>query len=187
MQLDATSNVLPFPSQRLSRRDHALIEQWRTRAKGLGIAGVKVRDDIPGNAMRPATDRIAIQFQRGVADHHFVVIQRAAGERAWTSVLLRVEPDGSMTLPIEEAAVIRRDPTLREALNAVRPVTCRTKTATCWTIAQPAPPATRPVPDPTASATVIGHTNTAQPLAATKQGCCAGGNLANRLRCRTGG
>ena len=121
MQLDATSNVLPFPSQRLSRRDHALIEQWRTRAKGLGIAGVKVRDDIPGNAMRPATDRIAIQFQRGVADHHFVVIQRAAGERAWTSVLLRVEPDGSMTLPIEEAAVIRRDPTLREALNAVRP------------------------------------------------------------------
>lgn len=72
--------------------------------------------------MRPATDRIAIQFQRGVADHHFVVIQRAAGERAWTSVLLRVEPDGSMTLPIEEAAVIRRDPTLREALNAVRPV-----------------------------------------------------------------
>ena len=122
MPPDATSNVLPFPSHHLSRRDHALIEQWRTRAARLGIAGVKVRDDIPGNAMRPVADRIAIQFQRGVADGHFVVIQRTAGERGWTSVMLRAEPDGSMTVPIEAETAVRQDGTLRDALNAVRPV-----------------------------------------------------------------
>jgi len=122
MPLDATSNVLPFPTRHLSRRDHALIEQWRARAARLGVAGVNVRDDIPANAARPAADRIAIRFQRGVADGHFVVIQRTAGEREWTSMLLRVEPDGSMTLPIETEAAIRQDDTLRGALNAVRAV-----------------------------------------------------------------
>ncbi|HUN43622.1 MAG TPA: hypothetical protein VMU81_25280 [Acetobacteraceae bacterium] len=122
MPLDATSNIVPFPKRHLSRRDHALIEQWGARAARLGVARVNVRDDMPANAVRPATDRIAIQFQRGVADGHFVVIQRAAGERAWTVMLLRVEPDGSMTLPIEEQTAVRQDGTLRDALNAVRPV-----------------------------------------------------------------
>jgi hypothetical protein len=122
MPLDASSNVLPFPARHLSRRDHALIDQWRTRAAPLGVARVKVRDEIPANAARPAADRIAIQFHRGVADGHFVVIQRTAGERTWISLLLRVEPDGSMTLPIEQQMPVRQDGTLRDALNAVRPV-----------------------------------------------------------------
>jgi len=122
MPLDATSNVLPFPMRHLSRRDHALIERWRASAARLGIAGVNVRDDIPANAERPAADRIAIRFQRGVADGHFVVIQRTAGERGWTSVMLRAEPDGSMTVPIEAETAVRQDGTLRDALNAVRPV-----------------------------------------------------------------
>ncbi|HUB14357.1 MAG TPA: hypothetical protein VMB34_20570 [Acetobacteraceae bacterium] len=122
MPLDAVCNVVPFRCQHLSRRDRAMIDEWRARAALLGVAAVKVRDDIPANPMRPATDRIAIQFQRGVADGHFVVIQRASGERAWTSLLLRAEPDGSMTLPVEGEASVRHDGTLRDALNAVRPV-----------------------------------------------------------------
>lgn len=122
MSPEAVSNILPFPSRHLSRRDRAMIEEWRARATRLGVAMVKVRDDIPGNGIRRAADRIAIQFSRGVADGHFVVIQRADGERGWTSFLLRVEQDGTMTLPVGGEAAVRQDGTLRDALNAIRPV-----------------------------------------------------------------
>lgn len=37
-------------------------------------------------------------------------------------MLLRVEPDGTMTLPIGSGEAVRRDATLRQALNTVRPV-----------------------------------------------------------------
>ncbi|MGA3401670.1 MAG: hypothetical protein ABSC95_20860 [Acetobacteraceae bacterium] len=122
MSLDAISNVLPFPPHHLSRRDRALIGEWRLNATPLGVAGVAVRDDMPDDHAQPIADRITIQFKRGVADGHFVVIQRAHGEREWVTLLLRVEPDGTMTLPIGSGAAVRRDGTLREALNAVRPV-----------------------------------------------------------------
>lgn len=122
MPLDAISNVLPFRSQPISRRDRALIEQWRVRATPLGVAGVKVRDAIPANAVRPATDRIAIQFRRGANDGEFIVIQRCSGERGWTTLRLRVEADGSMSVPLMSETPVRRDSTLRDALNAVRPV-----------------------------------------------------------------
>ena len=81
-----------------------------------------VRDDLPDDQAQPVADRITIRFKRGVADGHFVVIQRARGEREWITLLLRVEQDGTMSLPIEAGAAVRRDATLREALNAVRPV-----------------------------------------------------------------
>ena len=122
MPLDAISNVLPFRSQHLSRRDRALIGEWRLGATPLGVTGVDVRDEMPDDHVHPIADRITIQFKRGVADGHFVVIQRAHGERDWVTLLLRVEPDGSMTLPIGSGETIRRDETLRQALNAVRPV-----------------------------------------------------------------
>jgi hypothetical protein len=122
MPLDAISNVLPFPSQHLSRRDRALIGQWRLGATPLGVAGVDIRDEMPDGHAQPVADRITIQFKRGVADGHFVVIQRAPGDREWVTLLLRVEPDGTMTLPIESGDPIRQDATLRAALNAVRPV-----------------------------------------------------------------
>ncbi len=121
MPLDAISNVLPFPPQHLSRRDRALIGEWRLGATPLGVAQVDVRDE-PDHETQPVADRITIQFKRGVADGHFVLIQRAHGERDWVTLLLRVEADGSMTLPIGGGAPVRRDGTLREALNAVRPV-----------------------------------------------------------------
>ncbi len=122
MPLDAISNVLRFPSHRLSRRDRALIGKWRLSATPLGVAGVDVRDDTSNDHAQPVADRITIQFKRGVADGHFVVIQRGHGEREWVTLLLRVEPDGTMTLPIGSGEAIRDDRTLREALNAVRPV-----------------------------------------------------------------
>jgi hypothetical protein len=122
MPLDAISNVLPFPAHRLSRQDRALIGRWRLNATPLGIADVAVRDDRPDDHAQPVADRITIRFKRGVADGHFVVIQRARGERDWITLLLRVEQDGTMTLPIEAGAPVRRDATLREALNAVRPL-----------------------------------------------------------------
>jgi hypothetical protein len=122
MPLDAISNVLPFPPHRLSRQDHALIGKWRLGATPLGVAGVDVRDEMPDAQAQPIADRITIRFKRGVADGQFVVIQRAHGERVWVTLLLRVEPDGSMTLPIGSGETVRRDATLRQALNAVRPV-----------------------------------------------------------------
>jgi hypothetical protein len=122
MPLDAISNVLPFPSYHLSPRDRALIGEWRLGATPLGVAGVDVRDEMPDDRRQTVADRITIQFKRGVADGHFVVIQRAHGEREWVTLLLRVEPDGTMTLPIGSGDPVRRDDTLREALNAVRPV-----------------------------------------------------------------
>ncbi len=122
MPLDAISNVLPFPSNRLSPRDRALIGQWWLHATPLGVAGVDVRDDLQDDRAQTVADRITIRFKRGVADGHFVVIQRAHGEREWVTLLLRVEPDGTMTLPIDCAEAVRRDATLRQALNAVRPV-----------------------------------------------------------------
>jgi hypothetical protein len=122
MPLDAISNVLPFPSQHLSRRDRALIGQWRLSAMPLGVAGVDIRDDMPEGDAQPVADRITIQFKRGVADGHFVVIQRVPGDREWVTLLLRVEPDGTMTLPIESGDPIRQNTTLRAALNAIRPV-----------------------------------------------------------------
>jgi len=122
MPLDAISNVLLFPPHHLSRRDRALIGEWRLSATPLGVAGVDVRDEIPDDREQTVADRITIQFKRGVADGHFVVIQRAHGERQWVTLLLRVEPDGTMTLPIGAGEPVRRDDTLREALNAVRPV-----------------------------------------------------------------
>lgn len=122
MPLDAMSNVLPFPPHHLSRRDRALIGEWRLGATPLGVAEVDVRDEMPEDRARTAADRITIQFKRGVADGHFVLIQRAPGEREWVTLLLRVEPDGTMTLPIGTGTPVRRDDTLREALNAVRPV-----------------------------------------------------------------
>jgi hypothetical protein len=122
MPLDAISNVLPFPPHHLSRPDRALIGKWRLGATPLGVAGVDVRNEMPDGRAQPIADRITIQFKRGVADGHFVVIQRAHGEREWVTLLLRVEPDGSMTLPIGSGETVRRDETLRQALNAVRPV-----------------------------------------------------------------
>ena len=122
MPLDAISNVLSFPAYRLSRRDRALIGQWRLNATPLGVASVAVRDEMSDDQAQPVADRITIQFKRGVADGHFVVIQRAHGEREWVTLVLRVEPDGSMTLPIGSGEAVRRDDTLRQALNAVRPV-----------------------------------------------------------------
>jgi hypothetical protein len=122
MPLDAISNVLPFPSHHLSRRDRALIGEWRLSAAPLGVAGVDVRDELPDDQARAIADRITIRFKRGVADAHFVVIQRVVGERNWVTLLLRVEPDGTMTFPIESGEAIRHDRTLRDALNAVRPV-----------------------------------------------------------------
>ena len=122
MPLDAASNVVPFPTHRIARGDRALIEQWRANAAPLGVAGVKVRNDRSEGSPRHIAERIAIQFRRGIADGHFVVIQRARGERSWTSLLLRVEADGSMTLPIENEEVVRQDGSLRDALNAVCPV-----------------------------------------------------------------
>ena len=97
MPLDAISNVLPFPSNRLSPRDRALIGQWWLSATPLGVAGVDVRDEMHDDRAQPVADRITIRFKRGVADGHFVVIQRAHGEREWVTLLLRVEPDGTMT------------------------------------------------------------------------------------------
>ncbi len=122
MPLDAISNVLPFPARHLSRRDRAMIGEWGLSAAPFGVARVAIRDDMPDRQAQPIADRITIQFKRGVADGHFVVIQRARGEREWVTLLLRVEPDGAMTLPIGSAAAVRRDATLREALNAVRPM-----------------------------------------------------------------
>jgi hypothetical protein len=122
MPLDAISNVLPFPLHRLSRRDHALIGQWRLSATPLGVGGVDARDEIPDDQAQSVADRITIQFKRGVADGHFVVIQRRHGEREWVTLLLRVEPDGTMTLPIGSGEAVRRYLTLRQVLNAVRPV-----------------------------------------------------------------
>lgn len=122
MPLDAISNVLPFPSQHLSRRDRAMIGEWRLSATPLGVAKVDVRDEMPDGDALPVADRITIQFKRGVADGHIVVIQRVPGDREWVTLLLRVEPDGTMTLPIDSGDPIRQDTTLRAALNAVRPV-----------------------------------------------------------------
>jgi hypothetical protein len=122
MSLNAISNVLPFPAHRLSRRDRALIGEWQLSATPLGVARVAVRDEMPDVQAQPIADRITIQFKRGVADGHFVVIQRVHGDREWVTLLLRVEPDGSMTLPIGPTETVRRDATLRQALNAVRPV-----------------------------------------------------------------
>jgi len=122
MPLDAASNVLPFPSHELSRRERALIGKWRLSAMPLGVANVDVRNQQRDGEAQPIADRITIRFKRGVADGHFVLIQRAGGEREWVTLVLRVEPDGSMTLPIEHGEVVRRDGTLRGALNAVRPV-----------------------------------------------------------------
>lgn len=64
MPLDATSNVLPFPAHRLSRRDRALIGQWRLSATALGVAGVHVRDEIPDDQVQSVADRITIRFKR---------------------------------------------------------------------------------------------------------------------------
>lgn len=122
MPLDAMSNVLRFPAHHLSRRDLALIGEWRLGATPLGVAEVDVRDEMPEDRAPTVANRITIQFKRGVADGHFVLIQRARGEREWVTLLLRVEPDGSMTLPLGTGSPVRRDDTLREALNAVRPV-----------------------------------------------------------------
>jgi hypothetical protein len=122
MPLDAISNVLPFPAHQLSQRDRALIGEWRLGATPLGVAEVDVRDEMPEDLEQTVADRITIQFKRGIADGHFVVIQRARGEREWITLLLRVETDGTMTLPIGTGEPVRRDDTLRQALNAVRPV-----------------------------------------------------------------
>jgi uncharacterized phage protein gp47/JayE len=121
MPSDVISNVLPFPSHHLSRHDRALIETWRVRAAPLGIAVVKVRTD-GGSDAQTSPHRIAIQFRRGVADGQFVVIQRVAGQRSWVTLRLRVEPDGSMSLPLDTAEPVRQDASLRIALNAIRPV-----------------------------------------------------------------
>jgi hypothetical protein len=120
MPLDAISNVLPFPSNHLSRRDRALIEEWRLSAASLGVAGVDVRDDLPDTRAPAVGDRITIRFRRGVADGQFAVIQRPVGAREWVTLSLRVEAD--CTLPSETGQAIRHDRTLRDALNAVRPV-----------------------------------------------------------------
>jgi hypothetical protein len=120
MSLDANANVLQFPSRHLSPRDRAMIEEWQRAAARRGILDATVRDDTTENGALPVATRIMVRFQRGVADGRFVLIQRAHGTRKWVSLLLRLEPDGTMTLPIESAEPIRQDPSLRDALNGVR-------------------------------------------------------------------
>lgn len=122
MLLEGFSNVLPFPPQHLSRQDRTLIGEWWFGAAPLGVANVHVRHDVQDDHARSAGDRIAIQFRRGVADGHPVMIQRAAGKRVWVTSLLQVGPDGAVTLPLKSGDAVRRDRTLRDALNAVRPV-----------------------------------------------------------------